>query len=260
MGSASPTHTCLGEWCVYYLHEAFDHTDARSPAQVVGKYQASHTRAPVAPSQLAPWVTPTNTPPVPAVAGAPLAHTVAGSPLVPRQGHRRGPRTGIPHDTRPGIPARSRSRDLQGTLVPGSCVPRPGLDRGGPYRAQPPAGPVHGLHRGSGPRLTRAPPPGFLRGSKPRRGSHVDPPSSARAGPTPWAPGSADRPPGPPFRARPWYPAPLSTVVLFHRPLRSRPHHGLPRAPRPGASTCITSGAWVPAPASPVTPPPWLLL
>ena len=203
--------------------------------------------------------TPTNTPPVPAVAGPPLAHTVAGSPLVLRQGHRRGPRTGIPHDTRPGIPAQSRSRDLQGTLVPGSCVPRPGLDRGGPYRAQPPAGAVHGLHRGSGPRLTRAPPPGFPRGSKPRRGSHVDPPSSARAGPTPWAPGSADRPPGPPFRARPWYPAPLSTVVLFHRPLRSRPHHGLPRAPRPGASTCITSGAWVPAPASPVTPPPWLL-
>ena len=57
------TRLRCGEWCLYYLHQAFDHTDARSPAQLVGKCLASHPRAPVAPSQMAPWVPPPNPPP-----------------------------------------------------------------------------------------------------------------------------------------------------------------------------------------------------
>ena len=62
-----------------------DHSDARSPAQVVDKCPASHPRAPLVPAQIYPMVPGCHGSPVAPVPGSPVA-PVPGSPVAPVPG------------------------------------------------------------------------------------------------------------------------------------------------------------------------------
>ena len=143
------TRRRYAEWGIYYLHQAFAHTDARSPPQVDGKCLVSHPRAPAASAQMVPWFP-----------------SGPNSPCPPRRGHPRGPGLTRGPPCRPPTCPPSRA-PLPHAPVPGSHVaPRPvtrrgpwsraqvtsrGLPRGGPYRAHP-------LNTRAG--VTRAPVPG----------------------------------------------------------------------------------------------------